>query len=367
LVVIGAGVPLAEALAFASEQRLVRPTLGVLLLRDQVEVDVLAAAIRAGLREVVPADDAAALSAADVGAAPFDTGRHASLAIDFYWSPLKVFEYMAAGLPVLAPRIERLSRLVGNGREGLLYDAADPSALADAILALRADDALLDVEATAAEPLRAHLARYVVMDQVKLEDVSAAFRVVPALGPAGVELARSRAPSGAAAWENPRRGAPALDVLLPETEAAAFREGLAAAGATPLSEEDLEALRVAGGVARWGADVDASRLPMEAALVATAVSFDKGCYLGQEVVLRGTFRGHIQKGLVQLALPPSAAPGAPLTAGGQDVGVVTSAVETPDGRLGLGYVRRAHWAEGTRLAAAGGEAVVRRLLVAERE
>jgi glycosyltransferase involved in cell wall biosynthesis len=81
----------------------------------------------------------AALSAADVGAAPFDTGRHASLAIDFYWSPLKVFEYMAAGLPVLAPQIDRLSRLVGHGREGLLYDAADPSALADAILALHLD------------------------------------------------------------------------------------------------------------------------------------------------------------------------------------------------------------------------------------
>ena len=75
---------------------------------------------------------------------------------------------------------------------------------------------------------------------------------------------------------------------------------------------DLEVLRVMAGVPRQGADFDAARLPMEAALVATAVSFDKGCYLGQEVVLRGTFRGQIQKGLVQLALPEGAGPGTPL-------------------------------------------------------
>jgi hypothetical protein len=75
----------------------------------------------------------------------------------------------------------------------------------------------------------------------------------------------------------------------------------------------------------------------------------------------------VQKGLVQLALPEGAGPGAPLRAGEQDVGVVTSAAETPEGRVGLGYVRRAHWREGARLATAGGEAVVRRVLVTERD
>jgi folate-binding protein YgfZ len=236
--------------------------------------------------------------------------------------------------------------------------------VSDALAAFRDDDVLLDVEPAAAEPLRAHLARFVVMDQVKLDDLSASFRVVPALGPGGVELARARA--GASAWPNPRRGAPALDVLLPAGEAEAFRATLTAEGAQPLSEGDLEALRIRAGVARFGADFDASRLPMEAALVATAVSFEKGCYLGQEVVARGTFRGQIQRGLVQLALPGGAGPGAPLSAGGQDVGAVTSAADTPEGRIGLGYLRRAHWAEGTRLATNGGEAVVRRALVLER-
>ena len=79
----------------------------------------------------------ACLAAADVGAAPFDVGAHPPLSLGFYWSPLKVFEYMAAGLPVVAPRIDRLGRLVRDGREGVLYDARDPGALARAIDSLR--------------------------------------------------------------------------------------------------------------------------------------------------------------------------------------------------------------------------------------
>jgi tRNA-modifying protein YgfZ len=233
-------------------------------------------------------------------------------------------------------------------------------------LVVRPEDLLLDVEPAVAEPLRAHLVKYVVMDQVKLEDVSSSWRVVPVLGPAGAELARRCAPASAA-WENGRRGAPALDVGLAPEEAEAFRSDLVGAGAVPLDEPDLEVLRVLAGFPRFGADLDERRLPMEAGLVRTAVSFDKGCYLGQEVVLRGTFRGQVQRGLVQLALPAGALAGASLTASGQEVGVVTSAVDAPGGRVGLGYLRRAHWKEGERLATAGGEAIVRRVLVEERE
>ena len=75
----------------------------------------------------------ACLAAADVGVAPFDIGRHPPLSLGFFWSPLKLFEYMASGLPVVAPAIDRITQLVGNGEEGVLYDAGDPAALADAI------------------------------------------------------------------------------------------------------------------------------------------------------------------------------------------------------------------------------------------
>jgi glycosyltransferase involved in cell wall biosynthesis len=79
----------------------------------------------------------ACLAAADIGAAPFDVGRHPPLSLTFFWSPLKLFEYMAAGLPVVAPAVDRIGRLVRDGREGLLYDARDPGALAASIDALR--------------------------------------------------------------------------------------------------------------------------------------------------------------------------------------------------------------------------------------
>jgi glycosyltransferase involved in cell wall biosynthesis len=82
----------------------------------------------------VPHEDVPAiLAAADIGVAPFDVAAHPSLAHEFHWSPLKIFEYMASGLPVVAPRIARLADIVGDGREGLLYDAGNPDGLADAL------------------------------------------------------------------------------------------------------------------------------------------------------------------------------------------------------------------------------------------
>jgi glycosyltransferase involved in cell wall biosynthesis len=73
------------------------------------------------------------LAAADAGVAPFDVSAHAPLQWEFYWSPLKIFEYMASGLPVVAPRIERLGRIFRDGREGLFYDPAQRGGLAAAL------------------------------------------------------------------------------------------------------------------------------------------------------------------------------------------------------------------------------------------
>jgi glycosyltransferase involved in cell wall biosynthesis len=75
----------------------------------------------------------AALSRADIGVAPFDVGAHRALSLGFYWSPLKIFEYMAAGLPVVAPAVDRIPALVQHEREGVLYDPAREDALASAL------------------------------------------------------------------------------------------------------------------------------------------------------------------------------------------------------------------------------------------
>jgi starch synthase len=78
----------------------------------------------------------AALAAADIGVAPFDPMKHRPLRLGFYWSPLKIFEYMAVGLPVVAPALPRLKRLVENKVEGLLYDPRDPRGLDRALVQL---------------------------------------------------------------------------------------------------------------------------------------------------------------------------------------------------------------------------------------
>ncbi len=93
------------------------------------------------------------LAAADIGVAPFDPAKHAPLKLGFYWSPLKIFEYMSSGLPVVAPRLPRIAQLVGDEEEGLLYDAADPRTLDTALV--RLTDAALRARLGAAGRARA--------------------------------------------------------------------------------------------------------------------------------------------------------------------------------------------------------------------
>lgn len=73
------------------------------------------------------------LAAADIGAAPFNPSLHGQLRLGFYWSPLKVFEYMASSLPVVTVDVEPLNDIIRNGSEGLLYPPGDAFALAERI------------------------------------------------------------------------------------------------------------------------------------------------------------------------------------------------------------------------------------------
>ena len=116
-----------------------RTDIGALFIGDGPELPRVRDEAR-GLRHVVltgavPHDRMpACLAAADIGVAPFDLAAHKPLALGFYWSPLKIFEYMAAGLPVVAPAADRIPTLVEGGVEGLLYQPAAPvHGLADAL------------------------------------------------------------------------------------------------------------------------------------------------------------------------------------------------------------------------------------------
>lgn len=113
-----------------------------------------------------------------------------------------------------------------------------------------------------------------------------------------------------------------------------------AVGGATGSAEELEILRIEAGVPRIGVDVGSANLVQEAGLEATTVSFDKGCYLGQETVARVAYRGRVNRRLRGLALPGPVAPGAPVRHAGRDVGVVTSsAVSSRFGAIALSVIR----------------------------
>ena len=123
-------------------------------------------------------------------------------------------------------------------------------------------------------------------------------------------------------------------------------ERLVAAGAAVLDEDTLEVLRVEAGQPRWGADIDENTIPLEAGLRERAISQTKGCYTGQEVIVRILHRGHVNwllRGVRFGELPPPLRDTQLLhTADHRKIGRITSAVRSPalGETIALAYVRR---------------------------
>lgn len=133
---------------------------------------------------------------------------------------------------------------------------------------------------------------------------------------------------------------------------------LAPPPAPAASEADVEIRRIEAGVPRYGADVSEDYFPFEANLE-RAISYVKGCYVGQEVVARAHARGHANKRLVGLRLAGeggAAAPGTLLASAARpDAGTITSSVVSPRcGAIALAYVHKSSWDPGTRVTLSGG-------------
>jgi tRNA-modifying protein YgfZ len=131
------------------------------------------------------------------------------------------------------------------------------------------------------------------------------------------------------------------DLFTAAEAADTLRAALLGAGARAIGEEAAEVLRVERGIPRHGVDMGAENLPGEAGIVERAVSFTKGCYIGQEPVARMHHRGRPNRRLRGLRLSAAVPAGDPVVSGGKEVGRLTSSATSPRlGPIGLAILRR---------------------------
>jgi len=185
----------------------------------------------------------------------------------------------------------------------------------------RADRLLLDVPASLAAALRDRLDGLVFAEDTQVSDESSTLQVVEVYGPSTQTLILER------------------DAALPD-----------------LPEVDLdtfEVFRIEAGIPKFLVDMTEETIPLEAGIEDRAISFTKGCYVGQEVIVRVTHRGggRVAKKLVQWKAGALAPAGSRILSGDRDIGRVTSAAFSPalDRPVGLGYVHRDFVEKGTKV------------------
>lgn len=278
-------------------------------------------------------------------------------------------------------RVSFLHGMVTNDVKGLAENNTTYAALltakgamvADARLWRRADDILVEVEPGLLSKVKGFLDSYLISEDVELRDASGDFAFLWLLGPKASAAAAPFAAGVAEGQFSPAdalaSGALALRAewplsgicfLVPHASAQQAWDALAAAtaaqGGLPVGFEALEVLRVEAGVPRYGADMDDKTIPLEAGLT-RALHYNKGCYIGQEVIARATYRGHMNRKLSAFLLgAASPAPGTELRSAGKRVGWLTTVLHSyaAGQNVALGYVQTQHQAPGTSLELAGG-------------
>lgn len=245
------------------------------------------------------------------------------------------------------------------------------------------DAILLDVPRDLTGPVRDHLDRFVFSEDVQIEDVSESRAEVGLYGPRALDVLEAAPTDGGIAGSlhgstrvriaghdaivvrSDDIGVPGFDILLDPGAVPPLETALAAAGAAAASDADVEAVRIESGRPWFGVDMDAETIPLEAGLEDRAISRSKGCYVGQEVIVRVQDRGHgrVARRLVGLTFDAAAdvaTPGAAIHAADREIGRITSAVWSPAlaRPVALGYVHRDFVAPGTHVSVGGRGAVV---------
>jgi folate-binding protein YgfZ len=222
------------------------------------------------------------------------------------------------------------------------------------------DELLIDTERVALQALFDMIRRFKIGYDVQLHKRTVESSLLSLIGPSALEVAARTAsapPAGALELGNSEhdnlrvevggvasvvvRTDAGVDILCDAADRETVREALLKGGALPISEAAAEIVRVEHGRPRYGVDLDDTVIPQEAGLNERAVSFTKGCYVGQETVARLYYKGKPNRHLRGLRLSAPAEPGAELRLGERVVGRLTSAVLSPaNGPIGLALVRR---------------------------
>ena len=237
------------------------------------------------------------------------------------------------------------------------------------------DHVLLDCEPERGPGLSQHLEKFIIMDDVTLEDLAPRSTMIALEGPRAESIAREvvgeklpePAPHSHSSCGEVRllrssiSGQPGLWILVDPAQEADLITSLQAAGALAATEEDYRVVRVENQVPRCGSDFD-NLVPHETQQL-HALSFTKGCYLGQEIVERVRSRGRVNRLLVGLELEGDEAPleGSPVIVEDKEVGRLTSPAFSPrlDRVVGFAVLRRKAASPGTRVHVDGLQGQVR--------
>lgn len=248
------------------------------------------------------------------------------------------------------------------------------------------DVILVTLASAVKDAVLARFDQFVFTEDVQLGDVSSTFGQLAVLGPDapghvahmldGVDAGRVAALPGHGNFRATFRGAPAIvvraadlgvdgfDLLVGRDSADALAGALREAGVPELDAGTAETIRIEGGVPRFGRDMDEETIPLEAGIESKAISFTKGCYVGQEVIVRVLHRGHgrVAKKLVGLVFDAGQAPepGTPVRVGDREIGSVTSSAWSPalSRAVALAYVHRDFLEPGTKVTAGESAATV---------
>ncbi len=256
-----------------------------------------------------------------------------------------------------------VGRVAPGGSAYTLLLSPNGKVIADAWVHRRADDVALVVPSAASEALRAQLDAHVIMEDVTIAHAPD-LAVVTVQGPRARAL-RAAATEGDVFDADRLDTGAGFDVLVPRAEAervlAALAAAVTAAGGARVSAAGYELARIRRGVPKAFVDFGENTLPQEAGLAKRAVSFTKGCYLGQEPVVMLEHRGQAPKRLFAARVGGDVEPGASLGAEGDaKAGRVTSVASAPDDdgtRAAIVLVKKAHARPGAALAEAAGATV----------